>query len=109
MIVFGTNYEANANPADGLRPMVLSPLPDTPSVSVLISSYNYVKYIGECIESVLRQSYQQIELIVSDDGSTDGSVQAIRRWAAADPRIRLIAGQHRGMAGALNAAWRESR
>jgi glycosyltransferase involved in cell wall biosynthesis len=106
--VLGTTYDANDSTACALRPMVLPPLPPTPSVSVLISSYNYLKYVGECIESVLRQSYQHFEVIVSDDGSTDGSVQEIGRWAVADPRVRLIAGQHRGMAGALNAAWRES-
>jgi glycosyltransferase involved in cell wall biosynthesis len=109
MIVFGTNYEAKGGTAGGLRPLPLSPLPDTPPVSVLITSYNYARYIGECIESVLRQSYQNFEVIVSDDGSTDGSIQEIGRWAAADPRVRLIAGQHRGMAGALNAAWSQSR
>jgi glycosyltransferase involved in cell wall biosynthesis len=109
MIVFGSNYEAKGGTAGGLQPIPLSPLAENPPVSVLITSYNYARYLGECIDSVLQQSYQNVEVIVSDDGSTDGSVQEIQRWATADPRVRLIAGQHRGMAGALNGAWSESR
>jgi glycosyltransferase involved in cell wall biosynthesis len=88
--------------------MVLPELPATPLVSVLVPSYNYVKYVGECIESVRQQSYPHFELIISDDGSTDGSVAEIERRAAEDRRVRLVVGDHRGMAHALNLAWSQS-
>jgi len=87
----------------------LVPLPATPLVSVLVSSYNYVKYISECIESVVRQSHSQLELVISEDGSTDESAEVIASLASADSRIRLIDGPHRGMAAALNMAWKECR
>jgi glycosyltransferase involved in cell wall biosynthesis len=108
-----TRNEANdpaGSPAGGdLRPTELSRLPATPLVSVLVSCYNYVEFLDECIESVVGQSYRHFELIVSDDGSTDGSGKAVARWASADPRVRLVSGPHRGMGAALNAAWKESR
>ena len=58
-----------------------------PLVSVLISSYNHKEFIGKTIESVLKQTYQNFEVIIADDGSTDGSVSEIRRYK--DSRIHL--------------------
>jgi len=60
-----------------------------PLVSVLLTSYNRENYIGIAIESVLRQTCGDFELIVSDDGSSDGTVAIARRYAERDPRIRL--------------------
>jgi glycosyltransferase involved in cell wall biosynthesis len=88
--------------------MELQSLAGNPLVSVLVSCYNYANYVGECVESVLSQSYPHFELIVSDDASTDESVEKVGRWMAVDSRVRLITGRHRGMAGALNAAWQQS-
>ena len=48
-------------------------------LTVLIPNYNYGKYIGKAIDSVLTQDYPAIELIIVDDGSTDGSVDEIRK------------------------------
>ncbi len=63
-----------------------------PKVSVVITSYNYEKYIGEAIESVIAQTYQNWELVVVDDASTDGSVEIISRYVEQFPdKIRLIA------------------
>jgi glycosyltransferase involved in cell wall biosynthesis len=58
-----------------------------PMVSVVIPSYNHEKYVGEAIASVLNQTYQDFEIIITDDGSTDGTVQEIQKFK--DPRIRL--------------------
>jgi len=57
-------------------------------ISVITASYNYEQYIGETIESVLNQTYTDWEMIIIDDGSTDGSVEVIKSYN--DPRIRLI-------------------
>jgi glycosyltransferase involved in cell wall biosynthesis len=59
-----------------------------PTVSVIIPSYNHEKYIEECIQSVLDQTFQDFEIIITDDGSTDQTVGMIKRFD--DPRIKLF-------------------
>jgi alpha-1,3-rhamnosyltransferase len=61
----------------------------TPVVSVVTLSYNHAPYLPAAIESVLRQTLQDIELIVADDGSTDGSLEIAHRYAAADSRVTV--------------------
>lgn len=90
-----------------LRPIKLAPLPGAPMVSVLVSLYNYARYIDECIDSVVRQSYRNFELVICDDGSIDASAEAVARWSSADSRVRLVSEPHRGMGAALNSAWKE--
>lgn len=90
---------------DGIRPMVLPPLPEQPLVSVLIGNYNYGRYIGEAIESVLAQTYQRFEICICDDGSLDDSEAVIRRYASLDSRIRFVLQKNRGQGAALNSAW----
>jgi glycosyltransferase involved in cell wall biosynthesis len=90
---------------DCLKPMTLPPLRENPLVSVLIGNYNYARYIGAAIESVLAQDYPNFEICICDDGSSDESVQTIEQYVARDPRIRLVAQPNGGQASALNAAW----
>ena len=71
-------------------PVALKSLPEKPSVSVLITCFNYGAYVGEAIESALAQTYENFEMIVCDDGSTDNSCEVIEPYARRDPRIRLI-------------------
>lgn len=61
-----------------------------PSVSVLVSSYNYAAYVVEAIESVLAQGEPPAQVIVVDDGSSDGSPELLRSRYAADPRVLLL-------------------
>ena len=89
-------------------PMNLQPLTDTPLVSVVVANYNYARYIGEAIESLQSQTYANFEAIICDDGSSDDSCSVVERYAAADPRIRLIRKSNGGQASALNAALAES-
>jgi len=49
-----------------------------PLVSVVVACYNHEKFVQDCIDSILRQTYQNIELIIIDDGSTDNSVKKIK-------------------------------
>jgi glycosyltransferase involved in cell wall biosynthesis len=60
-----------------------------PKVSVLVPTYNYARYLPEAIESVLGQDFQDFELLIGDDCSTDGSREVIARYAAKDGRIRF--------------------
>ncbi len=80
----------------------------SPPVSVVIPAYNRVATIGAAIESVLRQTWEDFELLVVDDGSTDGTLAAAR--AIADPRLRVIAAPHNlGAAGARNLGVAKAR
>jgi glycosyltransferase involved in cell wall biosynthesis len=70
-----------------------------PLVSVVIPVYNGERYLGEAIASVLAQAYTPLELIVADDGSTDGSAQVARNFG--EP-VRCLECPHAGQAAALN-------
>jgi len=95
--------------AEKLRPIELPPMPATPLISVLIANYNYAQYIGAAIESVLNQTYQNFEIIVCDDGSTDNSREVVEQFVSRDSRVRLVSKENGGLASALNAAYAASR
>ena len=95
----------HVNAAPSLAPIPLRQLPLQPKVSVVISNYNYAEYIGEAIESVLAQTYEHLELIICDDGSTDNSREIITRYTVLDPRVSLLAKKNGGQASGFNAAF----
>lgn len=76
------------------------------AASVIMPVYNVETYLGAAIESVLGQTFQDFELIIVDDGSTDGSAAIYSAYH--DPRIRVVKQQNRGLAGARNAGIREA-
>lgn len=71
-------------------------------VSMIVPVYQVEKYIGQCIESVLNQTFQDFELILIDDGSKDNSGRICDLYAAKDERIRVIHTENRGAAAARN-------
>jgi glycosyltransferase involved in cell wall biosynthesis len=73
-----------------------------PRVSVIMAVYNAGPFLTAAVESVLRQSFLDFELIVADDGSTDGSGTVLEQFAADDHRIRLVRQQNLGHAPTLN-------
>ena len=87
----------------------LRPLSAQPLVSILVSNFNYARYIGETIESALNQTYSNFELIICDDGSTDESVRIIEEYQRKDPRLHLIRKANGGQASGFNAAYAASR
>jgi len=91
-----------------LMPLDLTPLPENPLVSVLVSNYNYARYIAETIQSVLDQTYANFELLVCDDGSTDDSVSVIEQFQQKDPRVHLIRKANGGQASGFNTAFAAS-
>lgn len=78
-----------------------------PEISVIIPSYNHEKYIGFAIESVLRQTFEDWELIIIDDGSIDGSVSLIKKYT--DPRIKLFVQSNHDAPYTINRGMRESK
>lgn len=71
-------------------------------VSVIMPTYNAVKHLNEAIDSIIRQTYSDWELVIIDDGSTDGTQEIIQSYCERDSRIKLIAGPMQGIAAALN-------
>ena len=76
-----------------------------PEVSVVMPSYNYGRYLSQTIESVLAQSFQDFELVIVDDGSSDNSAEIIKKYAAKDKRIKYkIFPKNKGACVAHNLA-----
>jgi len=73
-----------------------------PMISVIIPAYNAAAYIEETLESILNQTYQAFEIIVVDDGSTDDTVNIVKRYANQDRRIRLVQQSNQGSSQARN-------
>ena len=74
----------------------------TPIISVVLPVYNGERFLAEAIDSILAQTYTNFELIVLDDGSTDGSQQIVREYEKRDARMRVIVRENRGLATTLN-------
>ena len=77
---------------------------DLPLISVVVPVYRVEKYLDHCIQSIAAQTYPNLEILLVDDGSTDGSGEICDRWAARDSRIRVIHKQNAGAGAARNTA-----
>lgn len=75
-------------------------------VSVIIPNYNYARYVGQAVDSVLKQSYKDYEVIVVNNGSTDNSIEILQTYG---DKIRLIDQPNLGQSGARNSGLAESR
>jgi glycosyltransferase involved in cell wall biosynthesis len=75
-----------------------------PFVSVVTPVYNGAEYLRECIESVLNQTYENWEYVISDNCSTDGSLEIARSYGAREPRVRVVAEDE-----FLNQLWSANR
>lgn len=75
-----------------------------PLATIVVPAYNASEYIGECIESLLAQTYQDIEILIVDDGSTDGTAGLVRRYADVDSRVKLFCNENRGVSHSRNFA-----
>lgn len=71
-------------------------------LSIIIPVYNAAKYLPRCIDSILNQTYPSFELILVDDGSSDGSSEICNEYAKRDARVRVIRQENRGVAAARN-------
>ena len=95
----GEAYTGAANSTSALRKMA------NPCVSVVIPVFNAAAYVKETIDSALKQTYQHIEIVVVDDGSSDGSLALLRSY---EPRIKVLSQANGGVSVARNRGVRES-
>lgn len=78
-------------------------------VSIIVPAYQAERHLEECICSLLGQTYRAVEIIVVDDGSTDGTSAIVSRMANSDDRLRLVKQENRGVSSARNHGIAESR
>jgi len=81
----------------------------TPKISVIVPVYNVEKYLRECVDSVLAQTFKDFELILVDDGSPDNSGKICDEYAAKDSRVRVFHKTNGGVSSARNFGIKESR
>jgi len=76
--------------------------PAPPIISVIAAVHNVADYVGEMIDSLRAQSFAAFEVVIVDDGSTDGSEDLVRTLSASDPRFRVIRQKNAGLSAARN-------
>ena len=80
-----------------------------PVVSIIVPVFNVKSYVSECVGSLCRQTYTNLEILLVDDGSTDGSGEVCDEYADRDERIRVIHQANRGLSGARNMGLDDAR
>ncbi|MET1059345.1 MAG: glycosyltransferase family 2 protein [Nocardioides sp.] len=78
-------------------------------MSVIVPFYSVERYLAECLDSIVGQSFEDIEVLLVDDGSPDGSRRIADEYAAQDPRLRVVARENGGLGAARNTGVREAR
>lgn len=84
-------------------------LTKNPAISVIIPVYNQEKYVGKCIRSVLSQSFQDFEVIIVNDGSTDKSLKICQKYGKKDGRISIVNKENEGLAWARRDGFLKSK
>ena len=82
---------------------------NNPKISVIIPVYNGEKYINQCLDSLLNQTFKDIEVICVNDGSTDKSLAILEQYAQKDSRIKIINQKNTGVSPARNRAMPEAK
>lgn len=77
---------------------------ESPLISVIVPVYNSEDFLDQCLESIVNQTYKNLEILVVDDGSTDSSGDKCDQWAGRDSRIRVIHQPNGGHSAARNTA-----
>jgi glycosyltransferase involved in cell wall biosynthesis len=73
-----------------------------PLISVIMPVFNAERFVGQAVESILQQTFDDFEFIAIDDGSTDHSLEILKKYASSDRRIKIILREHRGLVDSLN-------
>ena len=78
-------------------------------ISVIVPVYNEEKYLKQCVDSLLAQSYRDLEIIIIDDGSTDGSSEICDEYEKRDSRVRVFHKENQGLAAAVKDGVKAAR
>jgi glycosyltransferase involved in cell wall biosynthesis len=81
----------------------------TPRVSIVLPTHNREALLPGALESCLKQTFRDLEVIIVDDGSTDGTATVAARLAAGDPRVKVVTQSNAGLPSALNRGFAEAR
>jgi glycosyltransferase involved in cell wall biosynthesis len=79
------------------------------AISVIIPVYNTESYLRKCLDSIVNQTYRELEIIIIDDGSTDGSGEICDEYKMSDSRIRVFHTENRGLSCARNLGLDEAK
>ncbi len=82
---------------------------EQPLISVIAPVYNVKKYLPKFLDSMLAQTYQNFELLLVDDGSTDGGLEVLQYYAAQDARLHIFCKENGGVASARNFGLEQAR
>ncbi len=78
-------------------------------ISIVVPSYNVEDFIDKCVDSICHQDYENIEIILVDDGATDGTGAKCDEWTGRDSRVQVIHQENQGLSGARNAGIRAAK
>lgn len=85
------------------------PMTTTPKISVIVPVYNVASYVGECLSSLVHQTFRDFEVIAVNDGSTDGSLAILKDFEESYPFIHIIDQPNRGVSAARMAGLSQAR
>ncbi len=80
-----------------------------PEISVIIPCYNVEKYVGQCLDSVINQTFADFEIICVNDGSTDNTLSILQDYVAKDSRMKVITQENQGLSCARNNGLKEAK
>ena len=78
-------------------------------ISIIIPVYNIAPYLRRCLDSIISQTYKNLEILIINDGSTDGSLSIIEDYARSDSRIRIITQKNAGLSAARNSGLKAAK
>lgn len=82
---------------------------ENPLVSIIVPIYSVSEFLPQCLDSLIKQSYQNIEIIAVNDGSTDNSLEILNQYAQEYPLIKIISQPNAGLSAARNAGIASSK
>lgn len=96
------SQSTEAFPGTSTHPAPVEPATGNPLVTIILPVYNVAKWLDTCMQSIVKQTYANLQIILIDDGSTDESPAICEHWAAEDSRINVVHQQNAGLSAARN-------